>query len=380
VVTQVAVSLVLLVAAGLLVRTLRNAYAIDPGFETKVLVAQLDLGLQGYDESRGRRYYEQLLRNLEAMPGVRSASLALNRPLGGGFDTRIDVQGALIDADHQGYRTDRNSVSPSYFATMGIAILRGRGFTTRDVATSTPVAVINEAIAARLWPGQDPLGKRFVRTWGGPPLEVIGVARDGKYRNLFEPRRLTFYQPLSQDYNSALFVHVGPHGDPAALAAPLQRVVHELDPDLPVYGIQPLQERLVSSLGQQRSLATLIGAFGALALGLAAIGLYGAVSYSAAQRTREFGIRLALGARSPDVVRQVLREGMVLGLTGLAIGLVGAAAVTRVLRSQLFGVTPTDPASFAAVSLLLLVVAVLASYVPARRATRVDPIIALRSE
>jgi predicted permease len=380
VVTQVAVSLVLLVAAGLFVRTLRNAYAVDPGFATDVLVAQLDLGLQGYDEPRGRRFYEQLLRDLEALPGVRSASLALNRPFGGGFDTRIDAQGALIDAEHRGYRTDRNSVSPSYFETMGITILRGRGFTARDVATSTPVAVINEAVAERLWPGQEAVGKRFVRTWGGPPLEVIGVARDAKYRNLFEERRLTFYQPLTQDYQAALVVHLRPTGDPLALAGPLQHAVRALDPDLPVYRIQPLAERLAGSLGQQRTAATLIGGFGALALLLAAIGLYGAIAYSAMQRTREFGIRIALGAQTPDVLRQVLREGMVLGVLGLAIGLVGAVAITRVLRSQLFGVTPTDPLSFTVVSLLLLVVAVVASLVPAKRATRVDPMVALRSE
>ena len=380
VVTQVAVSLVLLVAAGLFVRTLRNAYAIDPGFATDVLIAQLDLSLQGYDEARGRRFYAQLLRELEVVPGVRSASLALNRPFGGGWDTRIDKQGALIDPEHQGYRTDRNSVSPGYFATMGIEILRGRGFTDQDVATSPPVTVINEAIAEQLWPSEDAVGKRLVRTWGGPVLEVIGVARDAKYRSLFEPRRLTFYQPLTQDFNAALIVHLRPTGNPAALAGPLERTVHALDPDLPVYRVQPLQDRLDASLGQQRSAATLVGAFGTLALVLAAIGLYGAVSYSASQRTREFGIRIALGAQTPDVVRQVLREGLVLGLVGLGAGLLIAGAVTRVLRSQLFGVSPTDPVSFAGVSVLLLGVAVLASYLPARRATRVDPIIALRSE
>ncbi len=380
VVTQVAVSLVLLVAAGLFVRTLRNAYAVDPGFATDVLIAQVDLGLQAYDEPRGRRFYEQLLRDLEGLPGVRSASLALNRPFGGGFDTRIDAQGALIDAEHRGYRTDRNSVSPGYFETMGITILRGRGFTAQDVATSTPVTVINEAVAEQLWPGQEAVGKRLVRTWGGPALEVIGVARDAKYRSLFEPRRLTFYQPLTQDYNAGLVVHLRPTGDPLALAGPLQRAVHALDPELPVYRIQPLAERLAGSLGQQRTAATLVSGFGALALLLAAIGLYGAIAYSAAQRTREFGIRIALGAQTPDVLRQVLREGLILGVLGLAIGLVFAFAATRVLRSQLFGVTPTDPLSFTAVAVLLVVVAVLASYFPARRATRVDPMVALRTE
>lgn len=382
VVTQVAVSLVLLVAAGLFVRTLRNAYAVDPGFATDVLTARLDLSLQGYDSSRGRRFYDQLLRDLRAIPGVRpgGASYALNLPFGGGFDTRIDAQGALIDAEHRGHRTDRNSVSPDYFTTMDIPIIRGRGFSAQDVGTAPPIAVINEAIAERLWPGQEALGKRFVRTWGGPPLEVIGVARDAKYRNLFEERRLTFYQPLAQDYSAALTIHLRPTGDATMLAGPLERAVHALDPDLPVYRIQRLDERLAASLSQQRSAATLVGGFGALALLLAAIGLYGAVAYSASQRTREFGIRIALGAQRPDVLRQVMREGIVLAIIGLSVGLVGAAALTRLLRSQLFGVTPTDPLSFAVVSLLLLVVAVTASLVPARRATRVDPMVALRSE
>ena len=380
VVTQVAVSLVLLVAAGLFVRTLRNAYAVDPGFATDVLVAQLDLSLQGYDEPRGRGFYDQLLRDLEGLPGLRSASLALNRPFGGGFDTRIDAQGALIDAEHRGYRTDRNSVSPGYFETMGITIVRGRGFTAQDAATSTPVTVINEAVAEQLWPGQEAVGKRLVRTWGGPALEVVGVARDAKYRSLFEPRRLTFYQPLTQDYHAALVVHLRPTGDPLSLAGPLQRAVHALDPELPVYRIQPLAERLAGSLGQQRTAAMLVSGFGALALLLAAIGLYGAVAYSASQRTREFGIRIALGAQRPDVLRQVLREGVVLAVIGLAIGVAGAAAVTRLVRSQLYGVSPIDPLSFSVVSVLLLVVAVVASLAPARRATRVDPMVALRTE
>jgi predicted permease len=380
VVTQIAVSLVLLVAAGLLVRTLRNAYAVDPGFATDVLVARLDVGLQGYDEARGRRFYAQLLRELEALPGVRSASLALNLPFAGGFDTRIDAQGALIDAEHRGHRTDRNSVSPDYFNTMGITILRGRGFTAQDGPTAPLVAVINEAVAERLWPGQDAVGKRFVRIWGGPPLEVLGVVRDAKYRSLFEERRLTFYQPLAQDYRAALVMHLRPTGDPMALVAPLQRAVATVDPDLPVYRVEPLDRRLAASLGQQRSGATLVGGFGALALVLAAVGLYGAVAYSAAQRTREFGVRIALGAQRPDVLRQVLREGLVLAIIGLSVGLAAAAALTRVLRSQLFGVTPTDPLSFALVALLLLVVAVTASLLPARRATRVDPMVALRSE
>jgi predicted permease len=379
VVAQLAVSLVLLVAAGLFVRTLRNAYAIPPGFATRdVVVARLDFELQGYDSTRGRRAQDELLARLQALPGVRSASLTLNLPFGGGFDTRIAPVGEVITPENRGHRTDRNSVTADYFTTMDIPFLRGRGFDAQDASGSPLVAVVNQAIAERLWPGQDPIGKRFFQTWGSPPLEVIGVVRDAKYRSLFEERRLTFYQPLAQNYQAAVVVHLRSSEEPAALAGAIERTVHELDPDLPVYRVQTLAERLAASLAQQRTAATLVGVFGALALLLAAIGLYSAVAYAVAQRTREIGIRIALGARAPDVLRQVLRQGIGLGVLGLGIGLAGALAVTRVLRAQLYGVTPTDPVSFAAVSLLLVVVAVLGSYAPARRATRVDPMVALR--
>ena len=380
VVAQIAVSLVLLVAAGLFVRTLRNAYAIDPGFAANdVLVARLDLELQGYDADRSRRFQEDLERRLSALPGVTAASLALNLPFGGGYDTRIQDE-ATATPDAEGYRTDRNAVTPEYFETMGIAVVRGRGFSTADRAGAPDVAIVNEAVAERLWPGADPLGKRFVQEYGGPALLVVGVARDAKYRSLFEDRRLTYYQPLAQDYHPAFVVHLRTAADPRGLVLPLERLVHTLDPDLPVYRPQTLGDRRDDSLGQQRTAATLVGTFGALALVLAAIGLYAALSYAVARRTREFGIRLALGARATDVQRQVLRQGVTLGLAGLAVGLGGAALVTRVLRSQLYEVSPTDPGSFGAVAVILLGMAALASFVPARRATRVDPMTALRVE
>ena len=380
VVAQVAVSLVLLVVAGLFVRTLRSAYAIDPGIATRdVLVARLDLGLQGYDTTRGRQFEDRLSRRLQALPGVQSAALALNLPFAGGYDTRVAVVGEALDSVNRGHRTDRNSVTPDYFRTLSIPIVRGRGFTTRDAAGGPLVAVVNQALAETLWPGQDPIGKRFVRTWGGPPLEVVGVARDVKYRSLFEERRLTFYQPLAQDYQDAIVVHLRVAGDPRVLARSVERAVHELDRDLPVYRTQTLEQRRANSLGQQRSGAMLSSLFGVLALVLTAIGLYAALRYSVAQRTREIGVRLALGAQRRDVLRRVLVQGVTLTLIGLGIGLVGAVASTSVLRGQLYGVTPFDPVSFGAVSVLLVSVAALASYLPARRATRVDPVVALRT-
>jgi predicted permease len=381
VVAQVAVSLVLLVVAGLFVRTLQNAYAIDPGIATRdVLVARLDLGLQGYDTTRGQQFEDLLLRRLQALPGVQSAALALNLPFAGGFDTRVAARGEALDSVNRGHRTDRNSVTPDYFRTLGIPIVRGRGFSAADAATGPLVAVVNQALAEQLWPGQDPIGRHFVRTWGGAPLEVVGVARDVKYRSVFEERRLTFYQPLAQDYQDAIVVHLRAAGDARVLARPLEVAVRELDRDLPVYRIQTLDERRAGSLGQQRSGATLLSVFGLLALLLATIGLYASLRYAVAQRTREIGVRLALGAQGRDVLQRVLAQGVTLALIGLGLGLLGAMAVTRLVRTQLYGVTPTDPTSFVAVSGLLVIVAALASYFPARRATRIDPMVALRTE
>jgi predicted permease len=380
--SQVALSLVLLVAAGLFIRTLRNAYAIDPGFAADdVVVARIDLELQGYEADRGRQFQEDLERRLAALPGVRAASLALNLPFAGGWDTRILAEGSTTQ-DAEGYRTDRNSVTPDYFGTMGIAIVRGRGFTGGDRPGATRVAVVNEAVAERLWPGQDPLGRRFVQGAGGTddPLTVVGIARDAKYRSLFEERRLTYYQPLAQDYQPGFVVHVRAAGDPQSLFRPLERVVHDLDPDLPVYRTQTLDDRRDASLGQQRTAATMMGAFSLLALALAAVGLYAAVAYAVARRTREFGIRLALGARAEDVQRQVLGQGIRLGLWGLGVGFIGAFLATRVLRSWLYDVSPTDATTFATAAAVLLAAAALASLVPARRATRVDPMTALRAE
>jgi len=381
VVTQLAVSLVLLVGAGLLVRTLQKAYAIAPGFATRdVVVASVDLGLQGYDSGRTTRFYDAVLQRL-SRPGVTAASLALNVPLGGGgWDTRIVAAGQTVDEAHPGERTDFNVVTPDYFRTMDLPLLRGRVFTTQDVASAPRVVVVNEAIAERLWPGEDPIGKRLLRTWGGEPLEVIGVVKDAKYRSLFEDRRLTFYLPLAQSHQPAMIIHVRAAGDPRAAGQLIQQSVAELDRDLPVYRVQSLAERLDNSLGQQRLGASFVTAFGLIALLLATIGLYAALSYAVTQRTREIGIRIALGARGNDVLRQVLREAMTLTAIGLGLGLAGALVATRVLRSQLYGVTPTDAASFAAVSAVLIAVALVASYVPARRATKVDPMVALRYE
>jgi macrolide transport system ATP-binding/permease protein len=379
---QVATSVVLLVAAGLFIRTLQQAYAVPVGFDTeRVLLASVDAELQGYDEPRGRAFCRDLVEGARALPGVEAASLALSVPLGfGGWDTRLfrGDQPAPAD-DDPGERTDRNAITTGYFETMGIPILAGRAFTEAD--QSERVVVVNEAVAEQFWPDQNPLGQMLRVGRSGEPWQVIGVARDAKYRTALEGRRLMVYQPYGlEEYWSRMTLHVRTAGAPMMLAGPVRELVSRLDPNLPVYAVSSLRERLDRSLGAEQSMAALVGSFAALALLLAAIGLYGSLSYAVSRRTRELGVRMAIGAAARDVRGLVLSQGMRLVTIGLVIGVLGAMGATRLIAGMLFGVQPTDPLTFVAVVLLLALVAMLACYVPARRATRIDPMEALRHE
>jgi macrolide transport system ATP-binding/permease protein len=381
-VAQLAISVVLLVATGLFVRTLQALYAIPPGFEARqTLIATADVALQGYDEQRGRRFYAELERGAAALPGVRSAALAYMLPLGGGgWDTRLFAAEQSAAPDAPGLKTDVNVVTDSYFQTMGMELLAGRGFTAADRAGSPDVAVINEATATALWPGGDAVGKRFRLGRTGDPVEVIGVVPTAKYRSLLEPVRPFMYRPFSQLYQAPMTIHLGTDGDPHALTGSLRRLVASLDKDLPVYRVGTLQERLDRSIGQQRTGAMLVGTYGSLALLLAAVGLYGSMAYVVSRRTREIGIRMALGARASVVLRGVFREALTLAAIGVVLGLALAVPAAKVLRSQLFGVEASDPLTLIAVPLVLGVVTVAAAFLPARRATRVDPVTALRME
>jgi predicted permease len=381
-VAQLAISLVLLVATGLFVRTLLALYAVEPGFATKrVLVATVDVALQGYDEARGRRFYADLERGAAGLPGVRDAALAYMLPLGGGgWDTRIFPAETQPAEEDPGLKTDVNTVSVSYFRTVSMPIVRGRGFTDADRLGAPAVAVVNDVVAEKLWPGVDPVGKRFRMGRKGEPLEVVGILRTAKYRSLLEPARPFLYRPFAQVYQSPMTIHVNVAGDPRTLVEPLRRLVTSLDKDLPVYRVQTLAERLDQSVSSQRTAATLVGVYGMLALLLAAVGLYGSMAYLVSRRTREIGIRMALGARSAVVLRQVLREALQLAALGATLGLLLAVPAARLLRSQLFGVGPMDPLTLAIVPVVLAAVAVAAAYLPARRATRVDPVVALRME
>lgn len=379
---QVALSMVALVAAGLFVRTLQNLYGVDSGFDiASVAVASVDVGRQGYDDERGGRFFDELIRNVEALPGVEAAGLGTILPLGhGGWDTRMFADDRPIGPEDEGIKTDQNAVSPGYFRAMGVTLVRGRGISEADRADAPRVVVINQALTDLLWPGEDPIGERLRAGREGEPVEVVGLVADAKYRSLNEESRPFAYYPFQQMYSPSATLHVRASGDPRGVLPLVQAEVRALDADLPIYRAGTLAHWRDRSLGPQRAAASLVGFFGALAFLLAAIGLYGSMSYTVSQRTREIGIRMALGARVAQVAGLVLRDAAAVLVVGIVIGGLAALAVTRLLQGQLFGVQPTDPLTFAAVAAMLLVVGLAASQLPARRASRVDPVTALRSE
>lgn len=388
--SQVAVCLVLLVGAGLCLRSLVNARSIDPGFDTRnALVASIDVQSFGYNEAHGRLLYQNLLGRVAALPGVRSVSLADLLPLSA--SERVEgftVEGSKAPAPRAGEpgpAAHDVAVAPGYFRTMGIPLLRGRDFTERDGKGAPLVVIINDAMAKRYWPGQDPLGRRIVMGGEDNPnsrrvCEVVGVVKTGKYRTLGEDPLPFMYLSYWQNYDPRMRLVVRTQSDPASVIAGMRRAVQALDPNLALYDVETMEQLMLLPLFPARAAGLLLGVFGGLALLLATMGLYGVMSYLVAQRTREVGIRMALGARRTDVFTLVLGNGMRLTIVGVVIGLAGALAVTRLLGSLLYGIRPTDFVTFASVSLLLAAVAFLASYMPARRATRVDPMVALRHE
>jgi len=381
VLAQVALSLVLLVAAGLFLRSLKNARAFSPGFDPKgVLIASLDLFPSGYTSPKGRAFYRELLPRLRALPGVESVSLARRVPLGlgGSSSSTIEVEGFVAPKDDPAW-TYINNVGPDYFRTIGITLLRGREFTDADDAQSPPLAIINEAMARSYWAEGDALGKRF--SFGDPTsFTVVGIVADSKYRSLDERPAPFTYLPVLQYFRPDVRIHVRTASESLAMAASVEREVHALDPGLPVFDVRLLEEHIGAAFFQQRMAGSLLSVMGALTLLLAAVGLYGVVAYVVSQRTREIGIRMALGAAAEDIWTLVVRQGMWLVGVGLILGIGAAAGVSHLLRSLLFGTGPMDPLTYAGVVVLLAGVAFVACYVPARRATRVDPVSALRYE
>jgi predicted permease len=380
VVAEVALSLVLLITTGLLLRSLRNTLHVDPGFESRNgLLVPINLGFGQYGETKGRQFYRQVVERVQSLPGVVSAALALDVPLG-----QLHVRNSIEVDGYQAAPEERlvirfNAVGPRYFETLGVPILRGRGFDQRDSLDTTPVAVINETMARRYWPGKDPIG-RTIRTWD-KTWEIVGVMKDGKYDTLDEPPQPYFCLPLEQvEYLKRVSLHVKTAGDPQAMVGPVVQEVQRLDPNLPVSNVMTMDRFLEYAVGETGGPAQLVGIFGALALALAMVGVYGVMAYSVSQRTHEFGVRIALGGHRRAVLAVVLRQGLKITLGGVALGLCASLAATRLLSSYLYRVSPVDPLTFTSVSLVLVGVALLACYIPARWAAKVDPMVALRHE
>ena len=381
VVAQVALSLVSLVAAGLFVRSLTHSRQIDTGFETRrVLVMNFNLGRDGYTPARGRVFHRQLAERTGQIPGVLRAAVAQNAPLDGGLLRSVLLEGADT-ATRDRVLIQVNSVSPGYLEALNVPLLRGRDFTNDDDEGSPRVVIVNETMASRFWPGADAVGRRFKFFGDDEFTTVIGMARNAKYNAVAEAETPFIYQPIRQNYTPAGVLHVRANLDAGALAAAVRREVQQLDPTLSVFDIRTLEDQVSESLAPLRVNVILLTAFGALALVLASIGLYGVASYSVAQRTREIGVRMALGARRGSVFGLILGQGLLLVGIGLGLGLAGALAASRVIPADLLPeISPRDPVTFGATSALLAAVALVASFIPAWRATRIDPLVALRTE
>ncbi len=378
VVAQVALSIVSLVAAGLFLRSLQGAHQIDPGLETEQLaVLNLNPGQNGYDPPQTEQFFREIVERVGSLPGVRSASLASNLPLFGGFQRSVFIEGQDQD-EEKGILVMTNTVDLNYFETTGIPLARGRDFTGADREDSVSVAVINEKMAEQFWPEQDPIGKRF-RFYGDESYrEVVGVARNSKYVTLGEDPQSCAYVPLRQNVADVMTLYVRSENDPAAALGAAQREVRALDPQIPITFPLTVSEVIDQSLWAPRLGAALLTVLGLLALVLASVGLYGVMAYTVNQRNQEIGIRMAMGARQPDVLKLVLVQGMILVGIGVAAGLAVALAVSRLVSTLLYGISPSDPATFIGVPLVLIAVALLANYLPALRASRVDPLVALR--
>ncbi|HKS80530.1 MAG TPA: ABC transporter permease [Candidatus Acidoferrales bacterium] len=378
-VAQISLSLFLLVAAGLFIRSFRAEQRYDPGFNAhNVLLESYDLFLAGYDQAKGIVFDEEALKKIRALPGVRAASISNWTPLGFSDNTDSFLPEGYVAGPHEAVSAGVCTIGPDYFSVMEIPILEGRDFTSADSEKSQKVVIINQALAQRYWRNQDAVGRRM--KIGGGWATVVGIVRTSEYFDLNEKPRPFIYLPLYQFYSPSAILHVRTAADPLSSASAVSEAIHQMNAEMPVFDVGTLESRTKTVSFVQRMAGTFVGAFGIVAFVLAGVGIYGVIAYSTRQRTHEIGIRMALGARPADVLRLVLGQGMRIALLGLGIGLALSLALARLMSSLLFGVSASDPLTFITVVLLLGFVALLAIYIPARRAMCVDPLIALRYE
>ncbi len=379
VIAQMALSIVLLICAGLFLVNLRSATTIDKGFSaSQLLIADVDPALQGYTRARTEAFYRSIAERLSAQPGVESVGLMEYLPLGfNNSDRGIEVPG-YVPAANEDLSTRYASADSAYFEAMGIPIRAGRGFTARDDSGAVPVLIVNERFATKYWPGKDAVGKT-VRT-AGKLRTIIGVVPTGKYQRLGEDPQPFMYFPQAQLWATGMSLVIRTSRDPNAFIPTLRREVTALDANMPLSNVRSLEKHLGVSLLPARVAGAALGVFGLLGLLLASVGMYGVMAYAVSQRTREIGIRMAIGATASDVVRLIMRQGLTLVLTGTVIGLLAALAASRALRGILYGGSPVDPLTFVLVPLVLIAVAALATFAPARRAAMVDPAITLRAD
>jgi len=360
---------------------MQNAQQFNPGFESQNLFQMaFDLGALRYDENHGQQFFRDVIERAKTVPGVASASVSANGIFGGGISATVFREGEQTDPNNRGTLVNLDEVTPGHFETMRIPLLSGRDFTDFDRENTTRVAVINQAMANLLWPGHEALGKRFAVVQEPNLLQVVGVVGTTVVGQIGEDPQPIAYFPMRQQYSPAGTLVVHTTSNPEALLGAVRTQVQQIDKNLAFTNAQTVQQILGQGLWPARMGAALLGLFGALALILASIGIYGVLAYSVAQRTSEIGLRMALGAQPRQVLGLVLKQGMLLALVGATAGILVALPVARQAAGLLYGVSATDPLTYVGITLLLMAVALLACYLPARRATRIDPLVALRVE
>ncbi|HZI86451.1 MAG TPA: FtsX-like permease family protein, partial [Pyrinomonadaceae bacterium] len=383
VVVEVTLSLVLLIGAGLLIRSYQHIQSASPGFNPQnVLSFRLSLPSSKYKGPTVTNFYQQLTQKIESLPGVQAVGTSYSLPMSSVALAwgPITIEGYVPKNSADFIMSNERFVSPGYFPALGVPLVKGRLFDGRDIKGAQETVIVNENLANRFWPSQDPIGKRLERGDKEPWRTVVGVVRDQKEFSVDNEPPISIYHPHEQFPIGTMFVVVRSVSDPAQMRPAISKEIQSLDPELPAFEFMTMEQRLATSLASRRFSTFLLGVFAMTALILAVIGIYGVSAYSVSQRTREIGIRMALGAQPGKILLLVIKQSFIMVIAGIVIGLIGAFALTRVMSSLLYGVSATDLKAFIVPPFVLIIAALIASYFPARRAARVDPTIALRSE